>query len=87
MKVSCPDGGSEMIKRSDDFDFETNFVGVSCAVCGQVITKGDVIDQGVDMVKKQVDDIIRSTFNKGPFRLKQINQFANFTCYVTGVDS
>lgn len=70
MKVSCPDCGSEFIKRPDDFDFETNFVGVSCASCGRAITKDDVIEQGVDVVKKQVDDLIRSTFNKGPFRLK-----------------
>ncbi|WP_441768127.1 ECs_2282 family putative zinc-binding protein, partial [Klebsiella pneumoniae] len=35
MKVACPDCGSEMLKRPDGFDFDTNFVGVSCANCGR----------------------------------------------------
>ncbi|WP_440310876.1 ECs_2282 family putative zinc-binding protein, partial [Klebsiella pneumoniae] len=43
MKVACPDCGSEMLKRPDGFDFDTNFVGVSCANCGREITKDDVV--------------------------------------------
>ncbi len=54
MKVACPDCGSEMLKRPDGFDFDTNFVGVSCANCGREITKDDVVKQGTDVVKKQV---------------------------------
>ncbi|WP_032973807.1 ECs_2282 family putative zinc-binding protein [Cronobacter malonaticus] len=61
LKVSCPDCGSDMLKRPDDFDFETNFVDVSCANCGREITKADVIQQGTDVAKKQVEDMLRNT--------------------------
>lgn len=54
MKVACPDCGSEMLKRPDDFDFDTNFVGVSCANCGREITKDDVVKQGTDVVKSRL---------------------------------
>lgn len=54
MKVACPDCGSEMLKRPDNFDFETNFVGVSCADCGREITKDDVVKQGTDVVKSRL---------------------------------
>ncbi|WP_439212124.1 ECs_2282 family putative zinc-binding protein [Duffyella gerundensis] len=43
MKVACPDCGSELIKRPDDFDFDSNFTDVSCADCGREITRDDVV--------------------------------------------
>ncbi|WP_458254835.1 ECs_2282 family putative zinc-binding protein, partial [Enterobacter asburiae] len=42
-----------MFNQPDDFDFETNFTGVSCADCGREITKDDVVNQATDTVKKQ----------------------------------
>ncbi|HBR6710455.1 hypothetical protein QIG23_00510 [Klebsiella pneumoniae] len=70
MKVACPDCGSGMLKRPDGFDFDTNFVGVSCANCGREITKDDVVKQGTDVVKKQVDDILRDAFKGTGWKLK-----------------
>ncbi|WP_446669643.1 ECs_2282 family putative zinc-binding protein [Klebsiella quasipneumoniae] len=70
MEVARPDCGSEMLKRPDDFDFDTNFVGVSCANCGREITKDDVVKQGTDVVKKQVDDILRDAFKGTGWKLK-----------------
>lgn len=52
MRTVCPDCGSEMFNQPDDFDFETNFTGVSCADCGREITKDDVVNQATDTVKK-----------------------------------
>ncbi|WP_455769519.1 ECs_2282 family putative zinc-binding protein [Serratia fonticola] len=68
--LSCPDCGSESISRPADFNFETNFNGVSCADCGRSITKDDAINQGRNVVKKQVDDIIRDAFKGSAFKLK-----------------
>ena len=58
MRTVCPDCGSEMFNQPDDFDFETNFTGVSCADCGREITKDDVVNQATDTVKKQLDDML-----------------------------
>ncbi|WP_459251559.1 ECs_2282 family putative zinc-binding protein [Escherichia sp. MOD1-EC6842] len=49
-----------MFKRPDDFDFDTNFVGVSCAECGREITRDDVIKQGKNVVHEQVNDMLRN---------------------------
>ncbi|WP_416186754.1 ECs_2282 family putative zinc-binding protein [Enterobacter roggenkampii] len=61
MRTVCPDCGSEMFNQPDDFDFETNFTGVSCADCGREITKDDVVNQATDTVKKQIDDMLRNS--------------------------
>ncbi|WP_416232854.1 ECs_2282 family putative zinc-binding protein [Enterobacter asburiae] len=61
MRTVCPDCGSEMFNQPDDFDFETNFTGVSCADCGREITKDDVVNQATDTVKKQLDDMLRNS--------------------------
>ncbi|ELI8046785.1 TPA: hypothetical protein ACJIVJ_002914 [Yersinia enterocolitica] len=68
LKVACPDCGSELVSRPDDFDFDSNFVDVSCADCGRAITKDDVIEQATASAKKQLDDMLRDSL-KG-FKLK-----------------
>ncbi|MCE9949396.1 ECs_2282 family putative zinc-binding protein [Hafnia paralvei] len=70
LKISCPDCGSEMLKMPDDFDFETNFVGVSCADCGREITKADAINQGTDVVKKQVDAFLMDSLKGSGWKFK-----------------
>ncbi|MGX6272351.1 ECs_2282 family putative zinc-binding protein [Escherichia coli] len=70
LKVACPDCGSEMLKRPDDFDFDTNFVGVSCVECGREITKDDVIKQGKNVVQKQVNDMLRNTLKGSGWKFK-----------------
>ncbi len=70
MKLACPDCGSELIKRPDDFDFENNFVDVSCADCGRTITKDDAIQQGKDVVTKQLNAMLADAFKGSGFKLK-----------------
>lgn len=70
LKIACPDCGSELIKRPDDFDFENNFVDVSCADCGREITKADAIQQGKDVVTKQVNAMLRDTLKGTGFKFK-----------------
>ncbi|MEI9696070.1 ECs_2282 family putative zinc-binding protein [Atlantibacter hermannii] len=64
IEIVCPDCGSTLIKRPDDFNFESNFVDVSCAACGRDITKDDVIKQVTDAAKKQAADIVRNAFKR-----------------------
>ncbi|WP_446650573.1 MULTISPECIES: ECs_2282 family putative zinc-binding protein [Atlantibacter] len=61
LKIACPDCGSELISRPDDFDFDNNFVDVSCAKCGRPISKDDVIEQATAAAKKKFDDMIRKS--------------------------
>ncbi|WP_431356242.1 ECs_2282 family putative zinc-binding protein [Enterobacter roggenkampii] len=70
MRTVCPDCGSEMFNQPDDFDFETNFIGVSCADCGREITKDDVINQATDTVKKQLDDMLRNSLKGTGWKFK-----------------
>lgn len=70
MKTVCPDCGSEMFERPDDFDFDTNFVDVFCADCGRKITKDDVVNQATDVAKKQLDDMLRNSFKGTGWKLK-----------------
>ncbi|MGM3185407.1 MULTISPECIES: ECs_2282 family putative zinc-binding protein [Musicola] len=43
--ICCPVCGSDQITRPTNFDFNTNFTGVSCGMCGRPITKADAIKQ------------------------------------------
>lgn len=70
MKAVCPDCGSEMFERPDDFDFDTNFVDVFCAECGREITRDDVVDQATDTVRKQIDDVLRDTLKGTGWKFK-----------------
>ncbi|EPH7225954.1 ECs_2282 family putative zinc-binding protein [Enterobacter asburiae] len=70
MRTVCPDCGSEMFNQPDDFDFETNFTGVSCADCGREITKDDVVNQATDTVKKQIDDMLRNSLKGTGWKFK-----------------
>ncbi|BCA39374.1 TPA: ECs_2282 family putative zinc-binding protein [Citrobacter freundii] len=70
MKLACPDCGCELIKRPDDFDFENNFVGASCADCGREITKDDAIQQGKDVVTKQLNAMLGNAFKGTGFKFK-----------------
>ncbi|MGQ7098060.1 ECs_2282 family putative zinc-binding protein, partial [Escherichia sp. SP-MK] len=70
MRTVCPDCGSEMFNQPDDFDFETNFTGVSCADCGREITKDDVVNQATDTVKKQIDDMLRNSLKGAGWKFK-----------------
>ncbi|WP_416359416.1 ECs_2282 family putative zinc-binding protein [Enterobacter hormaechei] len=70
MRTLCPDCGSEMFNQPDDFDFETNFTGVSCADCGREITKDDVVNQATDTVKKQIDDMLRNSLKGTGWKFK-----------------
>ncbi|MCS5948204.1 TFIIB-type zinc ribbon-containing protein [Klebsiella pneumoniae subsp. pneumoniae] len=70
MKVACPDCGSEMLKRPDVFDFDTNFVGVSCANCGREITKDDVVKQGTDVVKSRLTTSSGDAFKGTGWKLR-----------------
>ena len=70
VKLACPDCGSEMLNLPDGFDFETNFTDVTCADCGREITKTDAINQGLGVVKAQVDDMFRDVFKGTGWKLK-----------------
>lgn len=60
LKVICPDCGSPYLKRPEDFDFETNFVGVSCVECGREITKVDVLKHDSEEARNRADETIRA---------------------------
>ena len=66
--IACPDCGSEQIKQPTDFDFDTNFVGVSCAVCGREITKDDVIKQATDRAAERAKRFIDDMFKDHGFK-------------------
>ena len=69
IKIACPNCGSELISRPDDFDFDSNFVDVSCSECGRGITKDDVIEQATASAKKQVEDALRDSLKGFKFKI------------------
>jgi len=54
----------------NDFDFETNFVDVSCVECGREINKDDVLQQDVDATRKRDDETIEAVFKGTPWERK-----------------
>ncbi len=70
LKVSCPYCGSPFLTMPNDFDFETNFVDVSCVECGREINKDDVLQQDVDATRKRDDETIEAVFKGTPWERK-----------------
>lgn len=68
IKITCPECGSKLISRPDDYDFDSNFIDVSCADCGRSITKDDVIEQATASAKKQIDDMFRDSIKGFKFK-------------------
>ncbi|EBY9279797.1 hypothetical protein D6364_01410 [Salmonella enterica subsp. enterica serovar Denver] len=60
--ISCPDCGSNNINKPADFDFESHFYDVSCAVCGRGISKNDVISQAEDIALREAETFAKSVF-------------------------
>ncbi len=57
----CPDCGSEMSNKFENYEFDRYFTGVSCEDCGREITKDDFLSKATDPVKNKLDDMLRNS--------------------------